>query len=467
MPLTLDEKEYVRELLRKGLSTAEIAEEMGIGKMQVAGIKAHMTITKNKNSDISKPHISKKEDLKETPTKEDPDPIPLLWRKTKPPKNLSHQKADTSILIGTDQIFNKKVYWDFHPKRGSVNPHVLIVGETGFGKTYATQCMLAELNKKGVTSVIFDYGQGFGVEEASQDFLRLTNPKQIEASRNGISLNPLEIFPDDIAGPVNVAQRTADTFCRVYPKIGIQQKEAIIEAVQDAFTSVGIDPNKKETWNRPLPQFITAHHMLGSIAVSEDHLLKNPAKTAYSHISSFFRFNIIRNSGLQLSWDKIIKVEGGTWIIQLKGLDHYVSMIITEMLLWNLISYLQSEGPSGIKLFIVLDEAHKLSFDIGTPVEWILREGRKFGVGAILASQQVEDYSKVAISNTATKLVFQNHDYRYQLSKALAKKCRNISDYKSISKIITRLERGKAFFYSKNVGRIVNIDNLIHRGHNY
>ena len=100
--------------------------------------------------------------------------------------------------------------------------------------------------------------------------------------------------------------------------------------------------------------------------------------------------------------------------------------------------------------FLVLDEAHKLSFDRGTPVEWILREGRKFGVGGILASQQLEDYSKVAISNTATKLVFQNHDDKYALSKALSKKCKNISNFRKISDIITTLERGKTFVLNKN-----------------
>jgi len=277
-------------------------------------------------------------------------------------------------------------------------------------------------------------------------------------------INPLQIFPDDIMGPVNVAQRTADTFYRIYPKMGIQQKEAIIAAVENAFTSAEISSIDKTSWENPLPQFDIVHRMLKKIAESDDHPLKNPAKTAYSHISSFFRFNIIRNAGEKLTWKKMINGKSGTWIIQLKGLDHYVSMIITEMLLWNLISFLQSEGPSKIKFFIILDEAHKLSFEKGTPIEWILREGRKFGVGVILASQQLEDYSKVAISNTATKIIFQNHDDRYALSKALAKKSKNITDYKKISEIITTIDRGKAFILNENIGRMISIDSLESRG---
>jgi DNA phosphorothioation-dependent restriction protein DptH len=450
MKLTDETREKIIAMLQKGKSSSEIAEEIGISKMQVAGIKAHITIKK----DIT--HVvqldSKKED------------IPSLWKKTQPPKDLSNETAKTSILIGTDQVFNKKVYWNFNPETGSVNPHVLIVGETGFGKTYATQCVVAELKKKGIATIIFDYGQGFGLEEASKKFIEITKPVQIEASKNGVAINPLQIFPDDMMGPVNVAQRTADTFCRIYPKMGIQQKEAIVEAVSDVFFFADIHPDDKNSWKRPLPQFDEIHTRLRSIADSDEHALRNYAKTSYSHISSFFRFNVIRDDGEKLTWDKMIYRKGSVWIIQLKGLDHYVSMIVTEMLLWNLINFLQSEGPGNIRLFVVLDEAHKLSFDRGTPVEWILREGRKFGAGVILSSQQLEDYSKVAISNTATKLIFQNHDDKYALSKALEKKCKNISDYRKISEIITTLERGKTFGVNENVGRIIAIDKIEERG---
>ena len=80
---------------------------------------------------------------------------------------------------------------------------------------------------------------------------------------------------------------------------------------------------------------------------------------------------------------------------------------MTEFLLWNLIGFIEAMGPSPLRCFVVLDEAHKLSFDRGSPVEKLLREGRKFGLGLILASQQPEEFIPVAFANTATKVVFQ------------------------------------------------------------
>ena len=54
---------------------------------------------------------------------------------------------------------------------------------------------------------------------------------------------------------------------------------------------------------------------------------------------------------------------------------------MTEFLLWNLIGFIEAIGPGPLRCFVVLDEAHKLSFDRGSPVEKLLREGRKFGLG--------------------------------------------------------------------------------------
>lgn len=454
MKLTNEVREIVIKMINEGKSSIEIADSLSIGKMQVAGIRAHMSLENKYTKTNSIKYQSKNN-------------IPIFWSNTPPPEDLTDKTKNTSILIGTDPIFNKKVYWNFDPKIGSANPHVLIVGETGFGKTYAAQCIIAELKKKDMVTIIFDYGQGFGVEEASKTFIDLTNLVQIEASKKGVAINPLQIFPDDMMGPINVAQRTADTFCRIYPRMGIQQKEAIIESITDVFFFADIYPDDKDSWKNPPPQFKEVHRRLRVIADSDDHLLKNYAKTAYSHVNSFFRFNIIRDGGEKITWDKMINKNFGTWIVELKGLDHFVSMIITEMLLWNLISYLQSVGPSPIKVFVILDEAHKLSFDRGGPVEWMLREGRKFGLGVILASQQLEDYSKVAISNTATKLVFQNHDDKHALSKTLVKKCKNISSHKEISNIITTLERGSTFFLNENIGRILKIDRMENRGPKY
>lgn len=65
-----------------------------------------------------------------------------------------------------------------------------------------------------------------------------------------------------------------------------------------------------------------------------------------------------------------------------------------------------SEGPSKkIKLYVVIDEAHKLSYD--ATLTDLIREARKYGVGFILASQSVRDFATVVFENMGTKIALQ------------------------------------------------------------
>src|SRR5207244_2214303 len=100
---------------------------------------------------------------------------------------------------------------------------------------------------------------------------------------------------------------------------------------------------------------------------------------------------------------------------------------------------------------------HKLSFDRGSPVERLLREGRKFGLGLILASQQPEDFSPVAFGNTATKIVFQVGDERSVISRQLHRKTKGGHSFGEIYQLITKLPRGWAYIVSENLGRVVRI----------
>jgi hypothetical protein len=67
-----------------------------------------------------------------------------------------------------------------------------------------------------------------------REFREFGRPVEIDIGRDGININPLQIFPSDIHGPVNVAQRIADTFARVYPTIGVQQ-HAVLRGAETTY----------------------------------------------------------------------------------------------------------------------------------------------------------------------------------------------------------------------------------------
>lgn len=78
----------------------------------------------------------------------------------------------------------------------------------------------------------------------------------------------------------------------------------------------------------------------------------------------------------------------------------------TSEILDEIVSISRKSGTSKRnRLFILLDEAWKL-VEHCKSLETLIREGRKYGIGLITASQMLHDTSQVIISNVATIFVF-------------------------------------------------------------
>lgn len=286
--------------------------------------------------------------------------------------------------------------------------------------------LLTELAQRKIPSIVFDYGQGFATGTSPRQFVEYAKPIEIRASHEGVAINPLQLFPSDVHGPVNVAQRVADTFQRVYPQIGVQQHTILRQAVLDVMIDEGIIPESRTSWDHSPPPFATLQHKLHMYAADSKHPQRRIASSVASHISTMFVFNTFQDNGLSLDWQNMLDSRDRVFVIQLQGLEHSLERAVTEFLLWNLIGFVESVGPGPVRCFVVLDEAHKLTFVPGSPTEKLLREGRKFGLGLMLASQQPEDFSRVAFANTATKMIFQVGDDRSAVSRQVGPEGREL-----------------------------------------
>ena len=225
-PLTSAQKSDIVDLLQRGIDKKAIANTVGATAGQVAAIAAHVTmrtyekpqsIAAHKTAPIAAADsdvIGDTAVVELEPENESIEGEPALASATDQPNVGAHSEG--LIYIGTEVDTQAPVYWTPTPERGTTNPHLLIVGESGSGKTYTTQCLCTEFAAIGLPTIIFDFGQGFTLDTAPSEFLERAHPIELAAGRAGININPLQIFPTDIHGPLNVAQRIADTFARVY-----------------------------------------------------------------------------------------------------------------------------------------------------------------------------------------------------------------------------------------------------------
>jgi len=331
---------------------------------------------------------------------------------------LEHEPVHTSsverIFLGATSA-GQKVYWEFnHPDLA--NRHMLIFGASGQGKTYAIQCIICEMGRLGQHSLIVDYTDGFRPDHLEPYTGEVLSPVQHVVSNKPLPINPFIPQSSDAGGiqlqekPADVATRIASLFNVVY-HIGDQQRSALYEAVSKGVQEHGSG--------------MDLAMMLDLVdGLSEDSRYKNSAKRLYSKIKPFVDKEPFGSGNAGFDWDILFSHhENICNIFQLAGMDVESGRLITEFLLWDLYGYLQAKGKKTDPKVLVLDEVQNLDHSEGSPLSKYLREGRKFGVSLVLATQIMSGMSKDErdrMFNAEHKLFFKPTDTELRAFAQLA-----------------------------------------------
>jgi hypothetical protein len=474
-----DAQEIVR-LHDNQTDPTEIAQRLNLKTAQVNAIIAHLrrsvvsddrpTATPSENgghahNDELDESADRKQLVKEYSSDPEPEPEapPIVAREEGRRVDRVVEEAeetDEGIFVGNDAEYGDPQYWNPQDAGAVNNPHMMIVGESGSGKTYATLCLTAELAHRGLPTIIFDYAQGFELDQLDDVYKKYVKVQEFRIGEDGISLNPLQIFPNDVKGPSSVATRVSDVFDAVY-RLGPIQTRVLIDAILATFEKVGILPNVPSSWKADAPNFGQLQQTLDDLASDKAHQHSKNAVGVSARLTPFFMLSSFGSSEQRWSWESLFAdPKHKVHVLQFRGLEGKTQNITLEILLWHLFFYLKSHGKAKLRIYIVLDEAHHLSFREGGPIDMLLREARKFGLGVVFASQQPEDFSNVAFDNTASKLIFQTNDPALKVSRFIAAKCSNYDSPESIHDAISAQAQGHALFVTKNRGHLVQIADL-------
>ncbi len=309
---------------------------------------------------------------------------------------------DIRVLVGKNKM-GEDIFWEFGNKE-LPNRHLLITGTSGQGKTYSIQTMLYELSKSSISSIIFDYTEGFRLDQLEKEFTsRMSNKiHQRIVKFDGVPINPFQQHEIDVLGEVrtefaaDVASRFANILSHVY-KFGEQQSSAIFEA-----TRIGIEKYKSE--------------MNMDCFRKELELLKNEnraAQTVLSKMTPFF-YSVKFDESSNFDWNDVLySNDAQTTIFQLTNIDRETQIIITELMLWDMWYYTKKYGNKNKPFVVVLDEAQNLSHKSNSPSAMILTEGRKFGWSAWFATQSLKilsDDEIIRLLQAPFKLYFKPTD---------------------------------------------------------
>ena len=306
------------------------------------------------------------------------------------------------VLIGKNKM-STDVYWEFGSPQ-MANRHLLITGTSGQGKTYSIQTMLYELAKGNVSSVVFDYTEGFRLDQLEPEFVDSMHNKinQHIVKIQGVPINPFKRQEQDFAGmkiqdtPADVAGRFANILTHVYG-FGEQQYAAVYEATRVGMEKYG--------------DAMDMNHFQEELVEIQS---KNAsAKTVVSKMTPFFH-SIEFNKDADFDWGKILYADEAKMnIFQLTMIDREMQVIVTELMLWDAWYYTKNYGSKEKPFVAVLDEAQNLSHKENSPSKAILTEGRKFGWSAWFATQSLKvlaDDEVVRLMQAAFKLYFKPTD---------------------------------------------------------
>lgn len=277
------------------------------------------------------------------------------------------------VEIGQDTLTGEKVFWEYGHK-DLANRHLIIFGSSGQGKTYCIQGLLMSLADAQIRSLVIDYTNGFLPNHLETEFIERVNPKSNILCNEPFGMSPFRAQKQDFGGifieekPHMVAGRVASVFNKVYSTIGERQIAVLNEVIESGVQRYG-----------------SAYSLQNMLDDLNEEETAGPALA--SKLAPLVKSNLF-SSNSDKSWSEVFESqENGSTIMQLASLNHDISMLCTEFLLWDLYSYACSYGSKEKPLPIVLDEVQNLDHRLESPLGKMLTEGRKFGVSLILATQ--------------------------------------------------------------------------------
>lgn len=271
------------------------------------------------------------------------------------------------------------------------NASICMTGISGSGKTVRMQKIELDCVQNGATVIVFDLNQ---THTESQIFAPIyeaynLNINRIEALKDGINLSFLtamqsaqgeqESFVSLVNSAVNALTAGQN--------MGLQQVGVLRKAVMNAVK------------NRP--HFQTDVEAIAYFLLQDDDARAN---AVYQRLWTVLNSGVLRPSKKAIQYGRIN-------ILDFSMLDTFTKSTLVEIVLsaiWRN-TIIRGTETIGTEIILALDEFQLLSWHKSAVMRDILREGRRFGIKVVMATQTLEIFPKEVVSllnQMANRLVF-------------------------------------------------------------
>jgi hypothetical protein len=272
------------------------------------------------------------------------------------------------------------------------NPHISITGETGSGKTQATKAIISDLQQQGLPVLVLDFKDDY----ADETYAEAEGFRVYDASYDPLPFNPLmpSIDSRNRVNPAHHIHQLSDIVKRIY-KLGDQQAYRFREAVKAAYEESGLGTKATVVTDETVfPPFDAVKKALAGDKGNEALL---------GRLSPIFDLGLFESSDTEQELDEFLQSNVVVRLGQLPGDETKNS--VAEFFLMALYNFLVRKKHSHkLDRLLILDEAWRL---VESPFMIpLMREGRAFGLGVVIATQFPKDLPEAVAGSTATRLFF-------------------------------------------------------------
>jgi DNA helicase HerA-like ATPase len=348
---------------------------------------------------------------------------------------ISKQPADSdvcSISFGVDALTGEQVRW---PLTIRGNPHLLIAGLPGMGKTTSLLSLCKQMIGAGIRPIVFSYHEDIDLKLLET----IGNVKFVDF--DGLAFNPLRVIDRDASRPhLDIAGSLRDIFQAIFPELGDIQAERLRRAIKESFTEKGWDDASVCGPNLEEPAFDRFLEILRSDPKPDRGLRTLLSRLDELDDYGFFR---VAETGSSL-WDN-----SEATIIRIHGTQNdNLQRAFAALVLYSLYKDMFRRGlQDRITHAVIFDEAHRAAGLKLIPT--MAKECRKYGISLVLASQEAKDFNTSLFSTVANYLILRLTETD---AKALIRNVASSQQERLLVDRIKQMDRFRALYFSE--GRV-------------
>ena len=340
-------------------------------------------------------------------------------------EGVADEGLDISIPIGETLADGMDVEWTLTTES---NPHLMIAGLPGMGKTTVLKNMCEDMLSNGISPIIFSYAPDI------DDRLDQISDSVTKIGFQGLTFNPLKVLDrEERYAYIDVIEYVKDTFAAIFPTLGDRQTHMIYSALKTSFKEYGWDDQGADLSKLEEPPFGRFYEILTDGARTDAGLLGRLEPLADRGF-----FNYIDSTVDLWSQDGPVLVQVHS--ARSDDLQKAFASFVFHGLYNDM--FLRGEKED-ITHAIIFDEAHKASKLHLIPK--MAKECRKFGISLVLASQETKDFDDSLFNTIGNYLSLSLNET--DARKLVANSMPNVSQREIIDKVKT-LDKWQALYMS-------------------